>query len=63
MKGNITSRILLYAGFLFFVFGVGWYFGMKFGEVEIEIWRAVLMVIGLFLMVLSAYQWRKRKRV
>lgn len=53
MKKEKLAEILMYLGIALFFFGLGWFFGRNYELPGIELWRFVLIVIGIALMIIS----------
>ena len=56
MKEESRVNVLFMVGFAIFFLGLGWFLGKNFGDIKIEIWKLVLIIIGIVLIAFSLCQ-------
>ncbi len=55
MNKKQFAIIISYIGVALSFFGLGWFFGRKFGIINIPLWQASLIIIGFILIIFSFF--------
>ncbi len=62
MERKQFLRMSMILGIVIFSFGLGWFVGLKVGEIYIPLWRALLIFIGFLLILFSFYPTKKKRK-
>ena len=62
MEREQYRKIIMHVGAASIIFGLGWSFGIIFGEIYTELWKVALILLGITLITISLIPKKKNKK-